>query len=157
MGVESSTETTTGADPVTPPVTDPAAPEGSSDPKETPNQEAARHRVRAKEAEAERDALAGVVESLRTSIVNERVEAAGINPALLWASGVTVADLLSDAKEGEDGAGLVDTTKVDAAIEAAREKFDLPSTTLANPLLGMDSDGEPKRSAFLDALRPQGT
>lgn len=157
MGAESFTETVADANAATTVDGDPGAPEGGTDPKETPNQEAARHRVRAKDAEAERDALAGVVEGLRTSIINDRADAAGINPALLWASGVTVADLLAD--EGSDGAGLVDTTKVDAAIEAARDKFGIPAPPGAghNPMLGVDQvEPEPKVD-FADAFKPPGT
>ncbi|YAL82849.1 hypothetical protein ACMYYO_13140 [Dermacoccaceae bacterium W4C1] len=86
--------------------------------------EAARYRVRLREAEAERDALA---ERLEAAHRREAESIAGGpqgrlgKPAALWVGGVSVADLLSDD-------GVVDPQKVAAEVERVASELGLPRT-----------------------------
>ena len=63
---------------------------------ENPNAEAAKYRHRAKEAEAQRDALAEQLTALRRAAVEDRLKAQHVPPAGFWASGVQLDDLLDD-------------------------------------------------------------
>lgn len=83
------------------------------------NREAAKYRRKLRDAEAERDRLAGVVESYQRA----QVEAIATGPgplalndgADLWAAGVTLGDLLA-----EDG--TVDADAVAAAVERVTDE-----------------------------------
>lgn len=98
----------TGTEPAAEPATEPA--EG--------NREAARYRVRLRDTEAERDALRDRLEALQRAEA-ERVAGTVIaRPAALWASGVTLADLVDDA-------GDLDPRKITAAAEAAVDTLGL--------------------------------
>ena len=85
---------------------------------ESPNAEAAKYRHRAKEAEAQRDALAEQVTALRRAAVDAKVKAHRIAPEGFWASGVTLEELL-------DEEGNLDEEKVKAAADAAVETLGL--------------------------------
>jgi hypothetical protein len=97
-----------------PPVTDPASPpdpgESEHDPGEDdsakPGSEAARYRRRLREAEAERDTLAGRVAEYQSREVRRLVADELAQPDDLFAFGVTLNDLLDD---GEVSEGLVAT------------------------------------------------
>lgn len=114
--------------------TAPASPEGDSgadvhqddepdedqdDAGDGPGREAAKYRRRLREAENERDQLAGRVEALQRAEVDRLAKADGMRPAALWASGTELAGLLDDD-------GTVDAAKVTAAIEGAREQLGIP-------------------------------
>ncbi|MGP4054286.1 hypothetical protein ACTWP6_05595 [Mycobacterium sp. 4D054] len=96
---------------------DDAADDGDGD---GPGREAAKYRRRLRAAEAERDRLAGQVESLQRAEVERLAAGADLRPAALWASGPDLADLLSDD-------GTVDASKVSAAIDGAREQLGIPN------------------------------
>lgn len=85
-----------------------------------PGREAAKYRRRLREAETERDRLAGQVESLQRAEVERLATVDGLRPAALWASGVELADLLTDD-------GTVDASKVSVAIAGARESLGIPT------------------------------
>lgn len=87
---------------------DPAGQE--QDPAPGSSGEAARYRVRARDAEQARDALAKRVTQMQRAEV-ERMAAGRIgSPADLWLAGVELADVLDDA-------GDVDPKRVDARLE----------------------------------------
>lgn len=79
-----------------------------------PNAEAAKYRRRAKEAEAQRDALADTVTALRRAAVEDRLKAQHVPPAGFWASGVTLEDLLDEDGNLDDKAIK---TAADNAVE----------------------------------------
>ena len=81
--------------------------------------EAANYRERLRSTEAERDLANGQVVALQRQIIDGQAEALGIKPAALWASGTTLADLLSDD-------GSVDPDLVTEAATAARDTLGLP-------------------------------
>lgn len=110
-------------DPVVPPVADPASPPDPAEPEHDsgdddapkPGGEAARYRRRLREAEAERDTLAGRLTGLQTREVHRLVADHLAQPDDLFAFGVTLDDLLDD---GEVSEGLVATAV--AGVLAAR-------------------------------------
>jgi len=112
--------------------------------------EAARYRRRLREAEAQRDALAQQLEALQRQMVERIIqrECHG-KPAGLWASGVTVADLI-----GEDG--TVDPDKVKAAWENAVEMLGL-NTRINDgayvPSEGRNVTSPPSAPSWQEALR----
>lgn len=94
--------------------TDPGSPETP----EPQSKREARYRVQLRETEAERDTLAGRIETMQRAEV-ERLAADVIGkPTALWATATTLADLLDDD-------GQVDPDKVAAAAHAAKEKLGL--------------------------------
>lgn len=113
--------------------------------------EAARYRRRLREAEAQRDALAQQLEALQRQMVERIIqrECHG-KPAGLWASGVTVADLI-----GEDG--TVDPDKVKAAWENAVEMLGL-NTRINDgayvPSEGRNVEWRTSGTSWQEALRP---
>ena len=84
--------------------------------------EAANYRERLRSTEGERDTARTQVETLQRQIIDGQVEALGIKPAALWASGADLADLLSDD-------GSVDSDLVTEAATAARDTLGLPRFT----------------------------
>ena len=89
----------------------PTGPEAADGHDDGPGREAAKYRLRLREAEAERDALAGRLEAAQRREA-ERLAADLSQPGDLWLlGGVTLADLLTD--DGE-----VDPAKVQAATAA---------------------------------------
>ncbi|BBY37509.1 hypothetical protein MMAN_16430 [Mycobacterium mantenii] len=113
------------------------------------NTEAARHRHARREAEAQTQAVTARLEAMQRAAIDAQVTAMGLKPAVLWAAGANLADLL-----GEDG--TPDTAKVEAAAEAAKETLGvvaykpvparLQSGAMATP---------PKRDAWVDAFAPK--
>lgn len=105
------------------PPQDPATevqPEPDSQPEGTEPQSKreARYRVQLRETEAERDTLAGLLETLQRTEA-ERLAADVIHkPDALWAADINLTDLLDDT-------GLVSPDKVKAAAHAAKEKLGL--------------------------------
>lgn len=82
------------------------------------DRDAAKYRRRLRDTEAERDTLAAQVEALQRAAIDAQAEAQAIKPAALWASGVQLADLLTDD-------GTVDPSKVTAACVTARDTLGL--------------------------------
>lgn len=113
------------------------------------NREAARYRTQLRQVEAERDRLAGQVEALqRQAIERLVVETHRGKPAGLWASGVTVADLVN-----EDG--TVNPDKVKQAWDKAAAELGLrvKPAGLYVPGLGNIPDMSGTRPSWSDALR----
>lgn len=98
------------------------APEGTDPPVETGegNREAAKYRTRLREAEAERDRLAGIVEGMQRAEIEKRATAAQRgwklhDAADLWRAGVELKDLLA-------ADGTVDQGKVNMAVRQLVEE-----------------------------------
>lgn len=134
-----------------------ATPEGASgvdedqddgeDAGDGPGREAAKYRRRLRAAEAERDRLAGQVESLQRAEVDRLAAGADLRPAALWASGPELADLLTEN-------GTVDQAKVFAAVAVAREQLGIPNPPpRRNYVKGEGrSPGRPAKPSGLDAM-----
>lgn len=108
---------------------------------ETGNREAAKWRRQLRDTEAERDALAQRVEAMQRAEV-ERLAGTThriAEPAALWASGVTLPDLL-----GEDG--HVDPDKVKTAAENAISALGLARRKPAGYVKNEGRIVEPPRS-----------
>lgn len=80
--------------------------------------EAAKYRRQLRDAEAQRDTLAGQVEALQRRMVEQAAAAQIQRPEALWAAGVELADLI-----GEDG--VPDPEKVRGACRDAAERLGL--------------------------------
>ncbi|MGB6147473.1 hypothetical protein [Mycolicibacter algericus] len=110
-----NTETPTpeeGVDTTTPATGTPEV--SQSEPTTTsPNQEAAKYRVRLREVEAERDLLANRLQAAQERIVTTEAAKHFADPADLWST-TKLADLLNESNS-------VDADKLDAAIGAALE------------------------------------
>ena len=100
---------------------------------ENPNAEAAKYRHRAKEAEAERDALAEKVTALRRAAVDDRVKAHKVPVDGFWASGVTLEELL-------DEDGNLDDEKVKVAADQAVEKLGLERIGARGPYVSKEGN-----------------
>ncbi|HIW69677.1 MAG TPA: hypothetical protein H9878_16450 [Candidatus Dietzia merdigallinarum] len=94
---------------------------------ENPNAEAAKYRHRAKEAEAERDALAEKVTTLRRAAVEDRLKTHRVPPAGFWASGIEIDALLDDD-------GQLDDEAIKAAADKAVEELGLERTGQMRPV-----------------------
>jgi hypothetical protein len=119
------TDETAAPDPAAPENPDAGAEDGSEvdedqdDAADGSGREAAKYRRRLRAAETERDRLSEQVVSLQRAEVERLATADDLRPAALWASGVELADLLTDD-------GTVDAAKVSAAIGVAREQLGIP-------------------------------
>lgn len=87
-------------------------------PDDRQDRDAAKYRRRLRETEAERDTLAAQVESLQREAIEAQANAQAVKPAALWASGVALADMLTET-------GTVDADKVASACNAARDALGL--------------------------------
>ncbi len=132
---------------------DAGVPNGTPEPDDstaepTPNAEAAKYRRRLREAEADRDRLAGLVTGHQRTEV-ERLASSGAGAAALadgadlWAAGVELGDLLD-----EDGG--VDAAKVAAA--AAKVLAQHPAWQSRIPDLGQGPRGMPPKGADLGEM-----
>ena len=121
------------------------APEATEQPDNA--QEARKYRKRAQEAEAERDALAEKLDTLRRGVIEDIAgDMNGLErPAGLWLTGVTVADLL-------DADGNVDAKKVKQNCDAAINELGL-QRRLGNyaPLEG-GNPSPPRATSMLDVM-----
>lgn len=129
-----STETTTTAPEapetaVTPPVPTPPAPAEAVEPAEAPEapegkasktaNEAAKYRRQLRDTEAERDTLAGSVDTLRKQIVAGNMpKGSSAGAELLWTSGSNPADFF-------DEAGALDPDKLTVAVKDAHQRLGL--------------------------------
>lgn len=98
---------------------DQAAEEGQADPPaetESPNQEAAKYRVRLRETETRLEAAEAQLRQARKLEVERVAQLAGLaKPTALWAAGTQLDDLLTD--------GQVDTEAVTAAAQSTAEEL----------------------------------
>ena len=111
-----------------------------------PNHEAARWRVKAREAEQQRDALAAQLETLRKDQINATVVTMGLRPQALWASGVELTDLIGDD-------GVPDQQKIRQAVESARTELGIerprkPIRSLTSGVAAPKEQPADWRSAF---------
>jgi hypothetical protein len=144
-------EPTDQADPVTDSgptdqVTDPGAESPDDD---NPNHEAAKWRVKYREAEQHNAALTSQLDAVRRDQINAHVVAAGVKPDAFWASGVTVNDLVTEA-------GGIDATKVGEAVAGVRERFGIDKRSPS--MSGLSSGAmnrPPPRDTFRDAFVPR--
>lgn len=138
-GPETSTLTASDTDPDTSDSTD-----------SSPNAEAARYRIRAREAEQRADQLATQLEALQRAkiddLIRDRVQKMGLDwdPALMWEAGLT-----TEMVRAEDG--TIDAAKVRTAVDNATEKFGL------RPRVGYGVDhsrtqADPMENVRLDPL-----
>ncbi|BEH00904.1 hypothetical protein brsh051_01850 [Brooklawnia propionicigenes] len=103
-----------------------------------------RERLRAAEAERdqivqERDQIAGRLAGFQRAQIDQLAVEARLKPAALWATGVTLADLLTDD-------GTVDTTAVTQAIDETRTTFGITQGAQAtNPTGVAGNNGTPIR------------
>ena len=129
----------------------------TGDPLAKVRREAAGHRIKAREAEAERDRLAGVVESMQRAEAERLVTAveAGYSPLAegsdLWRGGVELAELL-------DEDGQVDRTKLKAAgarVGAAHPHWRAPVPDFSGGVRGTGPAPDPA-GALSERLRRAG-
>jgi hypothetical protein len=116
---------------------------------DNPNHEAAKWRVQYREAEAQRDALAAQLDAVRRDQIGAMATTMGLKPAALWASGVEISNLLTDA-------GTIDPAKVREAAEGARAELGI--TKRPASMAGLSSGAmvpPPPRDAFRDAFVPR--
>lgn len=117
---------------------------GEGDPVAALRREAAAHRVKAREAEAQRDALAGRLEGLQRAEA-ERVSGEHLaDPSDLWRE-VAVADLLSE--DGELDSKRV--REAAAGVARAHPHWGPPRA----PASGGAREGAPSGPSFADELR----
>lgn len=112
-------------------------------------QEAGRWRLKFREAEAERDALAARVDALQRAQVDAVIEAHGIKPKALWAAGAQLADLLDDD-------GVPDPGKVKTAVDAAKEALGIEARQ--RTVTGLKSGTmrqQPPVNQWLEAFKAQ--
>jgi hypothetical protein len=107
-----------------------------SDTESRPGREAARYRRQLREVEADRDQLRTVVSSLQKAEAERLAGAAKLKPAALWASGVQLADLLTEN-------GTVDAALVAAAIATAKDVLGISGPPAAPPASGQGNVGSP--------------
>jgi hypothetical protein len=117
---------------------------------EAHSHEAAKYRLRLREVETERDQLAGRVEALQRSQLEQHISAAGLKPAAVWALGTQVADLLADD-------GQPDPEKITAAIATARDELGIAAKTPrgAAGLRSGSMGPQPLPPTFVEAFTPK--
>lgn len=113
------------------------------------NAEAAKWRKQFREAEQQRDQLAAQVAALQRQQVEATIGLSGVKPAALWAV-TDLADLL-----GEDG--TIDTDKVAAAIDKARDELGVQTISKGNyvPGVGTMPTALPKTNQWSEAFAPR--
>lgn len=109
------------------------------------DRDAIKYRRRLRDTEAERDTLATQVEALQRAAIDAQADRENIKPAALWASGVELADLLTET-------GTVDTDKVEVAITAARDSLGIPAP-LRNHAPHEGGNPHPGNTTGLDGMR----
>ncbi|OBG79044.1 hypothetical protein A9X05_21360 [Mycobacterium sp. E3298] len=113
------------------------------------NREAAKWRVKLRETEQQRDALAAQLDVMRRQQVGAIVTSMGLKEAAVWAAGTQVGDLLDDS-------GAVDTAKVRQAVEAARNTLGIAKPS--RPVGGFKSgvlQSQPPRNDWRAAFAPK--
>ena len=118
-------------------------------PDANPNHEAARWRVKAREAEQQRDALAAQLEAVRKDQINAAVVTMGLRPQALWASGVELTDLIGDD-------GVPDQQKIRQAFESARRELGIeaPRKPVKALRSGSMAPQEPRTGRWREAFMP---
>jgi hypothetical protein len=129
------------------PDTAPEEAEDSSDDKAM-NAEAAKWRRRLRETQAELEKTAAQLDAVHRQQVELMLADTGVKPAAVWTV-TDVAELL-----GDDGA--IDTEKVTAAVETARERFGIPKRATGNHVPGVGNQPSvlPKGDTWTQAFAP---
>jgi hypothetical protein len=112
------------------------------------NAEAAKYRRRLRDTQAELESVAAQLDAVQRQQVELLIAESGVKPTAVW-SVTGVAELL-----GDDGA--IDTEKVTAAVETAREKFGIPKRQKGNyvPGVGNQPSSPPKTDTWTTAFSP---
>lgn len=129
---ESTTEKSTTA-----PDQETATPSAEEKPQETSpeNREAAKYRVRLREAESQRDQLDTKLRSLADHVLGDQLKRFGLNPAALQAAGHDTAQFFTDD-------GKYDPAAVETAAREAAERFGIPKPTGAGYVPASGTGGE---------------
>jgi hypothetical protein len=113
------------------------------------NAEAAKWRVKYREAEAQRDALAAQLDAVRKDQVGAIATSMGIKATALWASGVQLDSLLGDD-------GVPDPAKVKTAVDAARQALGIDNKRPRGVgLSGASSPSQPRGDQWRVAFAPR--
>jgi hypothetical protein len=130
-------------EPDTEPATDPDDGDGKS-----ANAEAAKYRRRLRDSQAQLEYVTAQLDAVQRQQVELLIAESGVKPTAVW-SVTGVAELL-----GDDGA--IDTEKVTAAVETAREKFGIPKRQKGNyvPGVGNQPSSPPKTDTWQTAFSP---
>ncbi len=122
--------------------------DGDGETGKTANTEAAKYRRRLRDAQAELESVTAQLDAVQRQQVELLIAAKGVKPTAVW-SVTDVAALL-----GDDGA--IDTEKVTAAVETAREKFGISKRQKGNyvPGVGNQPSSPPKTDTWTNAFSP---
>lgn len=114
----------------------------------TSNAEAAKFRRRLRDTEQHRDQLAARVEALQRKHIETLLASTGVKPAAVFS--VTDLDALVDAD------GTVNAEKVTAAVNTARDRFNIAPIGKGTyvPGLGNQPSIIPQADVFSDAFKP---
>jgi hypothetical protein len=109
-------------------------------------QQAAKYRARLRETETERDALRDQLDAQRRAVINWRATttAGGVDPALLDAAGINVAELIDDA-------GNLDMAAVDQFIDSTATRFKVARGFTPNR--AQSAGGAGRAPSLADAFR----
>lgn len=127
---------------------DAATPDHAHDDDSKAGRDAARYRRQLRDAETERDALRARLDAAQRREVEHLAQTARVRPVALWASGVTLADLL-------DAEGNVDAAKVSEAAENAASTLGLSRTPKPDPSQGWHDWSAPGEDDFSSAFGPR--
>lgn len=108
-----------------------------------------RYRLRLREAERERDELRDTLTRTRRAIVDNAVQAAGLDPRLLAAAGHTLDTLVGDD-------GLIDPGKLSEAVTVTAREFRITPKgrpPQPNRQQGTGSGQPPAKSSWADAIK----
>jgi glycine/D-amino acid oxidase-like deaminating enzyme len=117
---------------------------------ESPNREAARYRIKLREAEAERDSLATRLANMQRSQIDAHITTMGVKPAAVWAAGAELPDLVGDD-------GVVDPEKIAQAVAKAKAELGIDTSKHRPPVGSLRSGAmapQPPRNAWRDAFTP---
>jgi hypothetical protein len=128
-------------------IVEPADPDDGDESKSA-NAEAAKYRRRLRDSQAQLGSVTAQLDAVQRQQVELLIAESGVKPTAVW-SVTGVAELL-----GDDGA--IDTEKVTAAVETAREKFGIPKRQKGNfvPGVGNQPSAMPKTDTWTDAFSP---
>lgn len=113
--------------------------------------QAKKYRARLREAETERDQLRADLAAQRRAVIDWRASNAidgAVDPQLLDAAGINIADLLDDT-------GHLDMTAVDKFIDETAVKFRVQRAVKPNPQQGNPSQA-PAPPRLADVFAPKG-
>lgn len=110
----------------------------------------ARYRKQVQKVKAERDALSATVERLQRRQAEQVITARGLKPAAVFAV-AELKDLIADD-------GTLDESKLDAAVQTARDRLGIPRPTVQRQTgmrSGASGHPQPKRDGWSSAFSPR--